>query len=73
MQLDPSRRLHILGTKDMAARIGKRGSLATTDGLRIDVVIEDVRQRYGHTDYHVRPVSGTGTTWVESTRVREVK
>jgi hypothetical protein len=35
-------------------------------GLKIAVVILDIKNSYGRTRYQVSPVTGTGEIWVES-------
>ena len=54
---------------EMSKAIGKQGSLGT-DGLRIDVTVSDVKKVYGAIRYQVTPVSGTGSVWVDSSRVK---
>jgi hypothetical protein len=41
----------------------KRGRI-TYRGLRVDVRIVDSRTAYGRKELLVRPVSGTGSTWI---------
>ncbi len=39
------------------------------DGLRIDVKVVDLRQRWNTIDAKVSPVSGNGEVWVEARRL----
>ena len=50
----------------LAAIIGREADFEVTPNLTIRVVVRDVRQRFGRTDYEVSPVSGSGTQWVDS-------
>lgn len=46
--------------------IGKRGSIMTRNGLRVSVVVRDVKANsYGKTRYLIAPIAGGGETWVE--------
>lgn len=54
---------------EYAKLIGKTGGLSISLGFNVNVVIFDVRVAFGRIDYQVRPVSGVGMTWVESSRV----
>jgi hypothetical protein len=58
-----------MNAAEMAANIGKTGLLSTEKTLQITVKISDVRQVFGRLDYLVSPANGTGSTWVESSRV----
>ncbi len=59
-----------LGT--YAAYIGKRATVTFDGGFAFECTISDVKQSYGNTRYLVTPVAGTGTNWVDSSRVKEV-
>lgn len=50
----------------LATIIGKEADFAVTPNLTVRVVVQDVRQRFGRTDYLVSPVNGSGTQWVDS-------
>ena len=54
---------------EMSKAIGKQGSLST-DGLHINITVSDVKKVYGAIRYQVTPVSGTGSVWVDSSRVQ---
>jgi hypothetical protein len=54
---------------EMSLAIGKSGTLRT-DGLGVAVVISDAKLAYGNLRYQVTPVSGTGSVWVDSSRVQ---
>lgn len=56
-------------TRELATYIGKDGHL-NLDGLTIQVKVTDARPRYGRIDLEITPVNGTGSRWVESSRVR---
>jgi hypothetical protein len=47
---------------------GKWGSV-DVDGLLVDVKVTDARNRYGHLDLLVSPVSGAGERWLEHHKV----
>ncbi len=40
------------------------------EGLDVGVKISDVRVRFGHIDYLVKPLNGKGEVWVERHRVQ---
>lgn len=40
--------------------------------LTFRVEVLDVRPRFGGTDYHVRPVAGSGVRWVNADRVTDL-
>jgi hypothetical protein len=40
------------------------------EGLDVGVKIADVRVRFGHIDYLVKPLNGKGEVWVERHRVK---
>lgn len=51
------------------AFIGHPGTI-DLNGLSIHVRISDVKQAYGNVRYLVTPLSGTGSVWVDSSRVQ---
>jgi hypothetical protein len=54
---------------EMHAIVGKTGSLLTTDGLRVDVLIVDAKMAWGDLRVMVQPVRGSGSIWVSQSRV----
>ena len=52
----------------MAAKIGKQGVL-TVEKMNIDVVIDDAKANYGRVLLLVRPAQGSGSQWVDESRV----
>lgn len=64
-----------MSTLELSKNIDKIGSIkmirpGTTDGLSVHVRIADVKLSYGNVRYLVSPVSGTGSVWVDSSRVQ---
>ena len=57
-----------MSIKTLATAINREG-LLQVDGLRIQVKVTDVRQVFGRIDYEVTPTQGSGSQWVESSRV----
>lgn len=53
---------------EMSKLVGKQGSVGM-NGLRVAVTITDVKQSYGIVRVAVSPVAGTGSAWVEASRV----
>lgn len=53
-----------MNAKESIAMIGKKGTI-TIGGLRINVKITDVKNKYGHDRWFVTPISGEGEVWVE--------
>lgn len=51
------------------ARVGSRASVTFAPGLRVAVVIEEARQSYGALQVKVSPVEGSGSAWVDASRV----
>lgn len=51
--------------------VGSR-ALITLGKLNVYVTILDVRNRYGNLDTKITPMNGSGTTWVEARRLRNV-
>jgi hypothetical protein len=58
-----------MSTLALSQAIGKLGTLAS-DKLYFDVRIIDAKLAYGNLRYQVTPVSGTGSVWVDSSRVK---
>lgn len=59
-------------TSELAKMIGTRGlfSLALDGGdLRVPVEIIDAKQAYGNTRVRISPIGGSGSAWVDSSRV----
>lgn len=52
----------------LAQAIGKQ-ALLRTEGFMVHVTINDVKQSYGNVRYYVTPVSGSGSAWVDESRV----
>ena len=60
-----------MSTLELSKHIGKTGQLTEhSNTLRFDVRIIDVKLAYGNVRYQVTPVSGTGSVWVDSSRVK---
>lgn len=53
-------------TAQAAKLIGQEAIWNAGNGLSFQVLIEDVKIAYGNTRYQVKPVSGQGSTWVQS-------
>jgi hypothetical protein len=53
---------------ELSLSIGKQGMLCT-DKLLFAVYVQDAKTAYGNIRYLVTPVSGTGSVWVDSSRV----
>lgn len=64
--------MNIASKEDLKAELQHKGKigLVTLDELTFGVVIKDVRFRFGHLDYLVEPLNGTGTKWVENHKVQ---
>jgi hypothetical protein len=51
---------------EMARFIGRTGFISCTGGgLKVEVVVTDVTERWGSVRYQVRPVAGWGRAWVQ--------
>lgn len=63
-------RTAILGTEciDLDSYKDRTGTI-DVNGLSIGVVIKDARIRYGHLDFLVTPILGTGEKWMENHKV----
>lgn len=57
-----------MSTRTMADMIGQTGTI-DADGFRIPVRIDDARMAFGRTDVLVTPIHGSGTRWVDASRV----
>jgi hypothetical protein len=57
---------------EMAQSIGKTGFLQI-DKMQFHVKILNVRESFGRLDFHVTPVDGNGSQWVDSHRVTSVR
>ena len=59
-----------MSTSELMLVIGKTGLLAA-EGFSVLVRITDARgPNWGRIDYHVTPVSGQGSVWVDANRVK---
>lgn len=58
-----------MSVQELAQSIGKTVNIRVED-FTIPVQVVDVKQSYGRTRYLVKPVSGSGTVWVEESRFR---
>jgi hypothetical protein len=57
-----------LTTRELATVIGTVTTWKVSADITVDVEILDSRQVFGRTDVLIRPVAGTGTTWVAITQ-----
>lgn len=57
------------GIEQGLANRGKTG-IVKLDDLMFGVTIKDARFRFGHLDYLIQPINGSGTQWVENHRVK---
>jgi hypothetical protein len=57
-----------MNTLELSQAIGKTGLLSASV-LSVRVTITDAKIAYGNVRYLVTPVSGTGSVWVDSSRV----
>lgn len=53
--------------------IGKTAYYDDGSGVVVEVVVLDVKERWGRTRYEIRPVAGWGRKWVESLNVPDEK
>lgn len=60
-----------LSVRKLAELIGETRRLRT-GGLRVDVVVRDVREVFGRVDYLVSPVAGSGGCWVSFDRLDSI-
>ena len=56
--------------KELMKKLGKM-AVFITDGMSFDVEITNVRKAFGRIDYEIKPMSGSGSKWVSSDRIRE--
>lgn len=56
--------------EDIKKYVGRKGTIILS-GLTIEVRIEDVKQSYGKIRFLVKPVAGTGNTWMEKVTVNK--
>ena len=58
-------------TRELTQLLDRSGTLQTElERLTIPVVIVDVRSAYGRTHVLIRPLHGSGETWVTAERVK---
>lgn len=59
---------------DESVRQKYSGKAATIEleGLKVRVLVLDVRSRFGHTDFLITPAEGNGKRWVESSRASDI-
>ncbi len=55
----------------LAQAIGKT-ALLRTEGFLVHITINDVKQPYGNIRYYVTPVRGSGSAWVDESRVTNI-
>jgi hypothetical protein len=67
-------KMTIIQKDEIASGLTNRGKIGIVklDELTFGVIIKDARQRFGHLDYLIEPLNGSGTQWVENHRV-EIK
>ncbi len=53
----------------LASYIGRTATLRHGT-MSFEVVVVDVRTRFGSVDYEVEPAAGTGSTWVAETTIK---
>jgi hypothetical protein len=58
--------------REAFATIGKAGTLATSEGLRVRITIVDAKQAYGNVRLHVQGEEGTNA-WIDSARVKVIQ
>lgn len=51
--------------KDLYEKYVGQKALVVLEGLKVEVIIVDVKISYGRERYQVEPVSGEGSKWVE--------
>ncbi len=66
--------LNIIQKDGITEGLANRGKLGMVklDDLIFGVTIKDARFRFGHLDYLIEPLNGSGEQWVENHRV-EIK
>lgn len=50
----------------------KQGLLEVGQGCQVYVEVVNIKQAYGVVRYQVRPLSGQGTMWIDSSRLLEM-
>jgi len=53
------------GSVNFNAYRGLTASFEPIEGINVNVTITDARQRFGHLDLLVTPISGSGSKWIE--------
>ena len=53
---------------DKMELIGSAGTIPVTAKMRCAVIIRNVREVFGRTDYLVEPLQGEGQDWISSER-----
>lgn len=56
---------------EMSKAIGEL-ALLRVEGFAVQVHVEDAKQAYGNTRYLVTPTNGTGSAWVDSSRLTNI-
>lgn len=56
--------------KEMNELLSRTGWLEVGDGFTIEVIIEDVRTRFGGVDVQVKPLEGRGLKWISFDRLK---
>jgi hypothetical protein len=54
----------------LSRAIGQEALLRADGGLWVSVLITDAKLSYGNVRYLVTPVRGSGTVWVDSSRIQ---
>lgn len=55
---------------ELAQTVGKVGLLKVAGtALQFEVKVSDARYRYGHLDYLVTPLAGSGETWHQGSQI----
>ena len=64
--------MQIIQKEDLSAGLSNQGKIGilTFDELSFGVRIKNARFRFGHLDYLVEPLNGSGSRWVESHKVK---
>ena len=60
-----------MSTLELAKKIGKTGTIHTTNGLTVQVTILDVKVSWNKERYLVTPKAGSGETWVENIVIKD--
>ena len=60
-----------MSTIEMMKAIGEL-ALLRVEKFQVQVLIEDAKREYGNTRYLVVPTNGTGSAWVDSSRVTNI-